>query len=413
LTFLLQKTYNWGVIIFLTKSEIVKKLVFITISILMSVPCAADTFTNRSTGEVLHGYATQTMRGGKTLIRSGNEGAAKYIDMANYRVEWSRDGRKNIVIVIPIKEAIELECETAAIEKAIETSSNQGPMFILIEIDTPGGRGDLMKRICNAIAKTDNCLTVAFVSGGEYGGAYSAGAIIALACDQIYMADNTAIGAAMPVVLSEKGVKDLKSAYGATVGEKYLSADRAYVASLAEQNGRPIAIAKAMVDKDIEVVEVSDNGERFFIEPRERKKEQDVIRTWSRRGSLLTLTAGEAVECGIANGLAGSHKEIISALKLDNPRVVPNNEAAKARRAFETAKKKFENLQISIDRYSKEIEICEDKIEAMQFLNTLIKNYEDVIALGRSYPDLAIDEEACKEALNSAKTLLRNIKKLK
>jgi ClpP class serine protease len=390
----------------------VKKLVFIIISLLITVPCVADTFTNRKTGEVLYGYATQTKRGGKTLIRVGNEGTAKYVDTADYRVEWSRDGRKNQVIVIPIKEAITLECETAALEKAIETSSNQGPMFILIEIDTPGGRGDLMKRICSAIAKTDNCLTVAFVSGGEYGGAYSAGAIIALACDQIYMADDTVIGAATPVVMSEKGAKDLKSVYGETVGEKYLSADRAYIASLAEQNGRPRAIAKAMVDKDIEVVEVSENGESFFIEPRERKKEQAVVRTWNKRGSLLTLTASEAVECGMANGLAGSHNAIISALKLDNPRVVPNNEAAKARRAFETAEERLEKLRISIDRYFKEIEICKDKGEVVRFLNAVIKNYEDVIALGKSYPDLAIDEGAYKEAMNSAKTLLRNIKKI-
>ncbi|MGA1980063.1 MAG: hypothetical protein ABSG99_05815 [Sedimentisphaerales bacterium] len=389
-----------------------KKLVFIITYLLITVPCAADTFTNRATGEVFHGYATQIKRGGKTLIRVGNEGTAKYIDMADYRVEWSRDGRKNIVIVIPIKDAILLECETAALEKAIETSSNQGPMFILIEIDTPGGREDLMKRICSAITKADNCLTVAFVSGGEYGGAYSAGAIIALACDQIYMAEDTAIGAATPIMMSKTGVKDLKSVYGSTVGEKFMSASRAYIASLAEQNDRPSAIARAMVDKDIEVVEVSENNERLFIEPRERKKEQTVVRTWNRRGSLLTLTAGEAVECGIANGLAGSPKAVISALKFDNPRVVPNNEAAKARSAFEAAKDKLEKLRISIDRYSKEIEICRDKNEVIRFLNAVIKNYEDVIAMGRSYPDLAIDEGACKEAMNSAKTLLRNIKKL-
>jgi ClpP class serine protease len=390
----------------------VRKLILVIASLLLTIPCAADTFTNRQTGEVFYGYATQTKRGGKTLVRAGNEGTAKYVDMADYRVEWSKEGRKNQVIVIPIKDAIELECETAALEKAIEISSNQGPMFILIEIDTPGGRGDLMKRICSAITKTDNCQTVAFVSGGKYGGAYSAGAIIALACDYIYMADDTAIGAATPVVMSDKGVKDLKSAYGATVGEKFLSADRAYVASMAEQNGRPAAIAKAMVDKDIEVVEVSENGESSFIEPREKTTKQAVVRTLSKRGSLLTLTAGEAVECGIADGLEGSPKAIASALKLENPRIVPNNEAAKVRNAFEAAKEKLEKLRNSIDRYAKEIEIGRDKNEAIRFLNVIIKDYEDVIALGKSYPDLAIDEESYKAAMNSAKTLLRNIKKI-
>jgi hypothetical protein len=224
------------------------------------------------------------------------------------------------------------------------------------------------------------------------------------------MADDTAIGAATPVVMSKTGVKDLKSVYGATVGEKFLSADRAYVASIAEQNGRPGALAKAMVDKDIEVVEVTEDGEKLFIEPRERKKDQSVVRTWSKRGSLLTLTAGEAVECGIANGLAGSHKAIVSAFKLDNPRVIQNNEAAKARGMFEKAKEKFDELQISIDRYVKEIEICENKREVVRFLDALIKNYEDVIAMGRAYPDLAIDEGSFKEAMNSAKTIRRNIR---
>jgi ATP-dependent protease ClpP protease subunit len=388
-----------------------KKLYLIIASLLLTIPCAADTFTNRQTGDEFYGYATQVKRGGKTLVRAGNKGAAKYIDMADYRVTWSRQGRKNIVITIPIKDAIMLECETAALEKAIETSSNQGPMFILIEIDTPGGREDLMKRICSAITKADNCRTVAFVCGGKYGGAYSAGAIIALACDYIYMTDDTAIGAATPIVMSEKGVKDLKSAYGATVGEKFLSADRAYIASMAEQNGRPTALAKAMVDKDIEVVEVTENDVRLFIEQREKTKDQTLVRTWSKRGTLLTLTAGEAAECGIANGLAASPKEIIAEMNLDNPRVVLNGEAAKARNAFETAKGKLEKLRFSIDRYAKEIELCRDKYEAMRFLNAIIKNYEDVIALGKSYPDLAIDEESFKASMNSAKTLLRNIQK--
>ena len=76
-------------------------------------------------------------------------------------------------------------CETEALEKAIEMASNQGPLCILIEVDTPGGSADLMRRICDAITKANNCRTVAFISGGEHGGAYSAGAIIALACDQM------------------------------------------------------------------------------------------------------------------------------------------------------------------------------------------------------------------------------------
>ena len=149
------------------------------------------------------------------------------------------------VIVLSIKDEISLDGETALFEKAIESASNQGPLFVVLAIDTPGGREDLMKRLCKAIVKASNCKTVAYVCGGQYGGAYSAGAIISLACDYIYMADNTAIGAAMTVVISSEGeVKDLKSKFGEAVAEKYMSADRAFVAAVAEENGRSPAIGK-------------------------------------------------------------------------------------------------------------------------------------------------------------------------
>jgi len=388
-----------------------KKLFIFLVCFLSAALCPADTFTSRDTGEVFHGYATQRKRGGKTLVRMGEKGTAKYIDMADYRVEQNQQGRKNRIIVIPIKDAIELDCETAALEKAIETSSNQGPMLILIEIDTPGGREDLMKRICSAISDASNCPTVAFVSGGEYGGAYSAGAVIALTCDYIYMANDTAIGAATPILISETEVKDLRSAFGATVGEKFMSASRAYIASIAEQRSRPGALARAMVDRNIEVVEVIEDDRRLFIEPKEKKSEQAVVRTWSERGTLLTLTASEAVECGIANGLTESRKTIESKFRLEKPRIVQNNEAAKARRSFEIAKKKFDKLQIVIDRYVKEIEVGDNRKEAILILGKLIKKYEEAIALGKAYPDLNIDEESFKAAINSAKTLLRNIRK--
>ena len=230
-----------------------KKLVFVFMCLLLANACLADTFTHRKTGKVFQGHATQKKTGNKTLVSIRNKKNPKYLNLTDYDVEWNQSGRRNQVIILPIKTKIKLKCETEVFEKAIEIASNHGPLFVLIEIDTPGGRVDLMKRICAAITKTDNCRTVAFVSGGKYGGAYSAGAIIALACDYIYMADGTSIGAATPILASSSDIKDLKSTYGETVGEKFMSAERAYIATLAEKNGRPGLLAKAMVDKDIEV----------------------------------------------------------------------------------------------------------------------------------------------------------------
>ena len=110
-------------------------------------------------------------------------------------------GRNNKVIVVPVDDAIMNEIETDAFEKAIADSSQEGPLLILVEIDTPGGRVDLAQRMCTAITKDADCNVIAFIKGGKYGGAISAGAAVALSCNKIYMANNTVIGAATLVTM--------------------------------------------------------------------------------------------------------------------------------------------------------------------------------------------------------------------
>lgn len=435
-----------------------KKLVFIIACLLITVPCAADTFTNRKTSEVFQGYATQEKRGSKTLVRIGDKQTPEYLDLVDYDVEWNSSGRRNQIIILPIRNEIELECETKALEKAIKSASNQGPLFILIEIDTSGGRGDLMKRICNAIMEADNCRIVAFVSGGKYGGAYSAGAIIALACDYIYMADGTAIGAATPILVSHSEVKDVKSAFGETVGEKFMSAERAYIATLAEQNGRSGLLAKAMVDRDIEVLEVIEDGNTIFITPEDKKESQSVQRILNKKGSLLTLTATEAIKCGIANKLLNSEEEIISEFGFEKPRLVRNQDVIKARYEFENAERKFKKTYDDIDYlrkdidslhsqfnsvtlyYNHEVDKLNDlivyryidgdeslrvqealvekisfqrnalKSELLRALQKLSSKYTATIPLVKAYPDLPVDIEGLNKEINSVNVLSKSIK---
>ncbi|MCX5634545.1 MAG: hypothetical protein NTW55_01700 [Planctomycetota bacterium] len=53
-------------------------------------------------------------------------------------------------------------------EKTLVLAANQGPLLILINIDTPGGKPDLVRRICAAIMQADNCETAAFINSGNY-----------------------------------------------------------------------------------------------------------------------------------------------------------------------------------------------------------------------------------------------------
>ena len=101
--------------------------------------------------------------------------------------------------------------------------------------------------------------------------AYSAGAIIALATPNIYMAPGSVIGAATPMMMSPMGgVQEMPD----EVQEKMTSAVAAMVRAAAEQGGYDPKLAEAMVRADMEY---SVNG--------------TVI---SEEGRLLTLTNREA-----------------------------------------------------------------------------------------------------------------------
>ena len=251
--------------------------------VLFAGVCLADTFTNRQTNEKLHGYITARLPGsaqstrrddsspktteaenGPTSVYTQEKGLLK-LNPNEWEMVRDRSGRNNKVIVLPVDDVIMYEIETDAFEKAIADSSDEGPLFILVDIDTPGGRVDLAQRMCAAITKNADCNVIAFVEGGKYGGAISAGAAVALSCNKIYMTDNTIIGAATLVTMTKakEQVKDKK--YGDVVNEKMSSAWRAYLASLAQQNDRPGLLARAMVDSSIEVVEGNQGSKRLFI----------------------------------------------------------------------------------------------------------------------------------------------------
>ena len=132
------------------------------------------------------------------------------------------------------------------------------------------------------------------------GVSWSAGALIAFACQGIYMAPGTSIGAAAPVMASPAGTAD-------AAGEKSVAAIRSQMAALAERNGHPVGLALAMVDFDVELWEVTVDGnitaltltelERMEREGRAVVERGEII---SPVGKLLSLTAGEAQRYGLA-----------------------------------------------------------------------------------------------------------------
>lgn len=195
--------------------------------------------------------------------------------------------------------------------------------YIIFEIDTFGGRVDSALQITSFIMSIKEGRTVAWVRNSEnsMGVSWSAGALIALACSDIYMAKGTSMGAAAPVTIGVDG-----SAEG--TGEKTVAAVRSQIAALAEKNGHPTGIALAMVDYDVELWEVQSDAETKVLSLAELERlEGDIqrgqsgapktlerIAVISPAGKLLSLTAGEAYRYGLARGLADDRDALLAEL---------------------------------------------------------------------------------------------------
>jgi membrane-bound serine protease (ClpP class) len=161
------------------------------------------------------------------------------------------------VVRIPVTGVIELGI-APFIERSLAEAEAAGAAFVVLDMDTPGGRVDAAQRITDALRDAD--LPVYTLVNRR---ALSAGALIALATDEIYLRPGSVIGAATPVDGS-----------GQKAPEKIVSAMRSEMRSLAEERGLDPDVAAAMVDEDVAV--------------------EGLVET----GKLLTLTTEDAVRIG-------------------------------------------------------------------------------------------------------------------
>ncbi|MDR2028471.1 MAG: nodulation protein NfeD, partial [Treponema sp.] len=218
------------------------------------------------------------------------------------------------VWIIPVRGDIEASLVSFVRREARE-ALNQGAAFIIFEIDTFGGRVDSALQITSFIMSIRNARTIAWIHNSEasMGVSWSAGALIALSCQEIYMAQGTSMGAAAPVTVGVDGSSE-------ATGEKTVAAVRSQMAALAERNGYPVGIALAMVDLDVELWEALVDGQTqvLTLEELERFEREgrgpERIAVISPKGKLLSLTAGEAARFGLAHGIANDRDALLAAL---------------------------------------------------------------------------------------------------
>lgn len=351
------------------------------ILLLLNSLALSDTFMHKTTNQSFDGFMLSKQKQGKTLIKTAE--GVKPIDIAEYNIERNRKGRDDKVIVLPLDGPLQYIAETQAFNDSLTRACNMGPLFIVIQIDSPGGRIDLCRDICIAIDDVNSCDIYAFIKGGKNGGAYSAAAAVALACDKIYMTADTAIGAATPYQMTKAGV--IKES-----DPELLNWFAGVFYQLAEDNNRPGILAAAMVDKEINAVEINVDDKREFVWQKEPNPDAKIIKTWSEKGMLLTLTAGDAAETGICDGIVSDMDELMTLLNVEDAKIINDNGAIKARLELEAAQKRIDQTYARVMDKIKSLS-SDKKMEysqAYHMYNAMIRDLREAIALSEKYPDL-------------------------
>ena len=170
---------------------------------------------------------------------------------------------KGDVVVVPLRGEISPSL-LMFLRRAEKVAESSGASAIVFEMNTYGGRLDSAEEISSALNRA-TIPTYTFINSN----AGSAGSLIALATQHIYMAPVSAIGAAAPVLPTGEDLP-------LTQREKTISYWSALIRSSAMKNGHNPDVGEAFMNKEKEVK----IGDRV-IHP---------------KGTLLTLNAQEATE---------------------------------------------------------------------------------------------------------------------
>ncbi|MBX2947315.1 MAG: nodulation protein NfeD [Cyclobacteriaceae bacterium] len=185
------------------------------------------------------------------------------------------------VMVMEIKSEIDPRTNRY-VELALSNARKIEADVVIIEMDTYGGILTDAKEIVDKIMKFKKPIWV-FINSD----AASAGALISIACDSIYMSPGASIGAATVV-----------TGTGEKAPDKYQSYMRSIMRSTAEEKGRNPRIAEGMVDEDIAIDSVT------------------------QAGQIITFSTSEAIKHGFCEAKVESIEEILKRNNIDNYQII-------------------------------------------------------------------------------------------
>jgi len=195
---------------------------------------------------------------------------------------------------------------------------------VVLLIDTGGGRTDVVDAVVAQLdaykAANPDAKVCAYVHGATTGGAWSAGAVLAMCTDRIFMLRGRAIGAAKLIFVSRDG--RVTDPTDTPMGIKMDSAARAKFRARAQQHGYPAAIAEAMANDQVELWLCNDGAatELLVAAQGDARPEGRLLKP---AGTVLSLTAEDAEALGIAT-VVETPSDVGAALGLSEPDLLRN-----------------------------------------------------------------------------------------
>lgn len=191
------------------------------------------------------------------------------------------DTASKTVFVLEIRQDIDARMNRRT-ELALKEAADLQADYVMIDMNTYGGAVYDANDIRSRILRFEKPVFV-FINDN----AASAGALISIACDSIYMAPGASIGAATVV-----------TADGQAAPDKYQSYMRSIMRSTAQETGRNPLIAEAMVDEQIEIDSITKSGQ------------------------IVTFSTEEAIKYGFCEGEVRSIEEALQQAGISDYKIV-------------------------------------------------------------------------------------------
>ena len=193
---------------------------------------------------------------------------------------------------IPIEGTIDLGLPPY-IERSIKEAETNNAVSIIFEVNTFGGRVDAATQIKDAILDS-KIPTVAFINKR----AISAGALISLSCEKIYMTGGATIGATTAVKHIARGMVDEELEFPSKVKNEYITSDK-------EVDTVKTIIYYLVMDNDT-----------IYVDDIEGRKQ----------GNLITMTTEQALKYKIADKSADTFNSVLDSLGFSNATVQTTSE---------------------------------------------------------------------------------------